>query len=239
MADTIRRAGYPTIVALQEIENIEVLEDLAQQEAILEFAYQPLLIEGFDSRGIDVGYLIRGDAEVLDVQQYDAPEGLTSRPPLLVKVKLEVGGQEETIYVINNHFTSMAAGVEITEPRRNAQAQWNVHILQEIILKEDPDARVAIVGDLNSFFDSQPIQTLRDAGLDHVLDIVRPDQRYNYIYQGESQVLDHILVTRNLFEILDGVHLLHVNADFPPPRPDDASAERKSDHDPVIAIFGD
>ena len=237
MADTIRRAGYPTIVALQEIENIEVLEDLIQQEAILEFAYQPVLIEGFDGRGIDVGYLIRGDAEIVDVKQYDAPEGLTSRPPLLVKVKVAIRGKEQTLYVINNHFTSMAAGVEITEPRRTAQAMWNVHILQDIILAQEPDAMAAIVGDLNSFFDSQPIQTLRDAGLDHVLDDVRPDRRYNYIYQGESQVLDHILVTLPLFQWLNETRILHVNADFPPPDPEDPSAERKSDHDPIIAVF--
>ncbi len=237
MADTIRRAGYPTIVGLQEIENIEVLEDLAQQDAILEQAYQPVLIEGFDSRGIDVGYLVRGDAEILDVQQYNAPEGLTSRPPLLIKVNIDVDGEKQVVYVINNHFTSMSAGVEITEPRRTAQAEWNVHILKDIILAQDPEARVAIIGDLNSFFDAWPIQVLRDAGLDHVLDDVRPDQRYNYIYQGESQVLDHILITRNLFQQLRATHILHVNADFPPPKPDDPSAERKSDHDPIIAIF--
>jgi len=238
MADTIRRAGYPTIVALQEIENIEVLEDLAQEEAILEFAYQPVLIEGFDGRGIDVGYLIRGDAEIVDVKQYDAPEGLTSRPPLLVKVNFKLNGETRTLYVINNHFSSMAAGVEITEPRRTAQAQWNVHILQEIILKEEPEAMVAIAGDLNSFLDSQPIQTLRDAGLSHVLDPLPEDQRYNYIYQGESQVLDHILITPALNDLWLATHILHTNADFPLPSPDDASAERKSDHDAIIAIFG-
>jgi len=235
MADTIRRAGFPTIVALQEIENIGVLEDLARQDAIIEQAYQPVLIEGTDSRGIDVGYLIRGDATILDVQQYNAPEGLTSRPPLVVKVQLP--DDAGVVYVINNHFTSMSAGVEITEPRRNAQAEWNVHVIKDIILADDPNAMIAVMGDLNSFFDSKPVQTLRDAGLDHVLDDVRPDKRYNYIYQGESQVLDHILTTRNLFQMLAETRILHVNADFPPPKPDDASAERKSDHDPIIAIF--
>ncbi len=237
MADTIARAGYPTIVGLQEIENIDVLKDLAAEDAIRVSAYQPVLIEGFDNRGIDVGYLIRGDAEIVDVKQYNAPEGLTSRPPLVVKLQLDLRGGQKTLYVINNHFTSMAAGVEITEPRRTAQAQWNVHIVKDIILAQESDALIAVMGDLNSFFDSQPIQTLRDAGLDHVLDDARPDQRYNYIFQGESQVLDHILVTRNLFEMLRQTRILHVNADFPPPRPDDPTAERKSDHDPIIAIF--
>jgi uncharacterized repeat protein (TIGR01451 family) len=239
MADTIRRAGFPTIVALQEIENIDVLDDLVQEDALKEAAYQPALIEGFDSRGIDVGYLVRGDAEIMDVKQYDAPEGLTSRPPLVIHVKLDLrGGAANSVYVINNHFTSMSAGVAITEPRRDAQARWNVHIIQDIILKEAPNAMIAVVGDLNSFFGSKPIQTLRDAGLSHALDILPDDERYDYIFQGESQALDHILITANLFDLLKETRILHVNADFPPPAADDASAERKSDHDPIIAIFG-
>jgi len=237
MAATIADAGYPTVVGLQEIENIGVLEDLAKQNAILEQAYQPVLIEGTDSRGIDVGYLVRGDAEILDVQQYNAPEGLTSRPPLAIKVKVTTKDGPVTLYVINNHFTSMSAGVEITEPRRNAQAEWNVHIIEDIILPKDPDAMIAVMGDLNSFFDSKPVQTLRAAGLKHVLDFLPADQRYTYIFQGDSQALDHILITPNLYDLLQNVIILHVNADFPPPAPDDTSPIRKSDHDPIIAIF--
>jgi len=94
------------------------------------------------------------------------------------------------------------------------------------------------MGDLNSFFDSQPVQALRDAGLKHVLDFLPEEERYTYIFQGASQVLDHILVTPNLYDMLQDVVILHVNADFPPPDPEDDSPIRKSDHDPIIAIFG-
>lgn len=237
MAATIADAGYPTIIGLEEIENIDVLKDLAQQDAIRDQAYQPVLIEGFDSRGIDVGYLVRSDARILDVQQYDAPEGITSRPPLLLKVQIGSGSDAPVLYAIVNHFSSMSGGVEITEPRRNAQAKWNVHIIKDIILPQDPDAMIAVMGDLNSFLGSKPVQTLRDAGLKHVLDFLPADQRYTYIFQGESQVLDHILVTPNLYNLLKNVIILHVNADFPPPTQGDPSPIRKSDHDPIIAIF--
>jgi len=63
------------------------------------------------------------------------------------------------------------------------------------------------------------------------------EERYNYIYLGESQVLDHILVTPSLFDLLKKVEILHVNADYAPAIPDDPSPLRKSDHDPVITIF--
>ncbi len=232
-AATIQAAGAPTIVALQEIENIGVLEDIAAQEALAGYDYQAVLIEGHDSRGIDVGYLVRGDqAEILDVQQFDAPEGLTSRPPLMLHVR--IGSRE--VYVINNHFTSMAGGVEATEPRRNAQAAWNVKLVQDI-QAQNPDAWIVVLGDLNSFYDSLPLDTLRAAGLRHVFESLPEAERYTYIYQGEAQTLDHILVTEPMWNALARVEVLHVNADFTLPDENDTSPRRKSDHDPVVAVF--
>jgi predicted extracellular nuclease len=107
----------------------------------------------------------------------------------------------------------------------------------EQILADDPEAYITVIGDLNSFLNTLPIQTLEDGGLMHTFDILPEEQRYNYVYQGESQVLDHILVTPNLMDLLEQVVILHVNADYPLPDPDDTSPLRKSDHDPVIAIF--
>jgi predicted extracellular nuclease len=236
-ANTIDVAGAPLIVGLQEVENISVLEDIAASEVLAGYGYEALLIEGTDSRGIDVGYLIRGDrATFVSVEQFVAPEGLTSRPPLLVQVEVETENGPATVFVINNHFTSMSAGVEATEPRRDAQAAWNVEVLEQV-LREHPDAYVAVIGDLNSFYDSRPIDTLRAAGMNHVFEIIPEDARYSYIFQGFSQTLDHILVTPALFELLTRTEVLHVNADFGPPDPGDPSPIRASDHDPVVAVF--
>ncbi len=237
VAHTIIAAGAPTIVGLQEVENIGILEDVAEHESLAAYQYQPYLIEGTDGRGIDNGYLVRGDvAEVVNVEQFMAPEGLTSRPPLLIEVRVKTAAGEGTIFVANNHFTSMSAGVEATEPRRTAQAAWNIEVM-EGVLAENPGAYYAVIGDLNSFFDSLPIHTLRNAGLAHVFDVLPESERYNYIYQGASQTLDHILVTPSLFDLLLRVEILHVNADFAPPLRGDESPLRKSDHDPIVATF--
>jgi hypothetical protein len=107
----------------------------------------------------------------------------------------------------------------------------------EKVLADHPDAYVAVVGDLNSFYDSRPINTLRQAGMKHVFEIIPEDERYSYIYQGLSQTLDHIMVTPSLFELLNRTEVLHVNADFGPPDPGDPSPIRTSDHDPVVAVF--
>jgi predicted extracellular nuclease len=237
VANTIKTAGAPLIVGLQEVENIAVLEDIAAQEILAEYGYEPLLIEGTDSRGIDVGYLIRSErATFISLEQFVAPEGLTSRPPLLVQVEVETANGPATVFVINNHFTSMSAGVEATEPRRNAQAEWNVAVMQQV-LADHPEAYVAVIGDLNSFYDSRPIDTLRKAGMNHVFEVLPEEEHYSYIYQGLSQTLDHILVTPALFELLTRVEVLHVNADYALPLPDDASPLHSSDHDPVVAVF--
>jgi predicted extracellular nuclease len=130
----------------------------------------------------------------------------------------------------------MSGGEEATEPRRLAQAEWNLSLVNEI-LSQNPDALVAIVGDLNSLFLSSPIQALRDGGLIPVFDTLPAEERYTYIYEGESQVLDYIITTSALFDILQRVEALHINADFPPQTPDDTSPVGESDHDPVIAVF--
>ncbi len=238
VANTILAAGAPTIVGLQEVENIGVLEDIAAHEVLAGYDYQPVLIEGTDSRGIDVGYLIRGDqARILQTQQFPAPEGLTSRPPLMVQVEITTAAGAVQVYVLNNHFTSMSGGEKATEPRRTAQAAWNVTVMEEI-LAADPGAYLSVMGDLNSYYDSLPVDTLRQAGLVHVFERLPEEERYTYIYRGRSQSLDHILVTANLMDALRRVDVLHVNADYAIPAPGDESPLRKSDHDPVVAVFG-
>ncbi|MCB2178621.1 lamin tail domain-containing protein [bacterium] len=235
VAATIVTAGAPTIIGLQEVENIGILEDIAEHELVADYGYIPVLIEGDDSRGIDVGYLVRGDmAEVMDVVQYPAPEGITSRPPLLVKVQIK--DSDTVVYVLNNHFTSMSGGEAATEPRRNAQAAWNVEVMDEL-LTADPGAALAVIGDLNSYYSSLPIQTLRDGGLVHAFDRLPAEERYTYIYEGVSQTLDHIMMTPELDSLVSDVTVLHVNADFPISAADDVSPLHKSDHDPVIVVF--
>jgi predicted extracellular nuclease len=228
--------GSPTIVGFQEVENISVLEDVSQHDFIEAFDYLPVLVEGMDSRGIDVGYLVRGDqVELLSVTQHPAPEGLTSRPPLLIEVSLKQDPQRK-IYVINNHFTSMAAGELATEPQRSGQASWNLEVIAAII-QEDPSAEVAVIGDLNSFYDSPPLDILRNGGLNHVYEFGVVEMPYTYIYQGESETLDHILLTPSLHSDITRVHILHTNADYPSFDPGDNSPLGLSDHDPVVVVF--
>ncbi|MFQ5578465.1 MAG: endonuclease/exonuclease/phosphatase family protein, partial [Anaerolineae bacterium] len=237
IANSIAAMGYPTLIAFAEVENIGVLERVAGQPQLADYNYRAVLVEGRDSRGIDVGYLVRGDrAEALNAELRLDDEGLFTRGPLVLQTRIATPNGDVTLYTLANHWVSLGAGFETTEPRREQQAQWNLNLAAEI-LAADPQARIAILGDLNTFLDAPSIQLLRNAGFVHVFDFLPPEERYTYIYQGESETLDHILVTPNLAELIAGVSVLHINADFPPAAPDDDSPRRTSDHDPVVVQF--
>jgi predicted extracellular nuclease len=237
IAATLLAADTPTVVALQEVEHMGILEDLVSHPLLVDFGYEPYLLEGTDSRGIDVGYIVRRETvDVLDVRQFPAPEGLTSRPPLLMHLGVKRQGLNSELYLLNNHFTSLAGGEAATEPRRTAQAAWNISIIEQI-RAASPDAEVIVLGDLNSFYHSTPLDTFRQAGLQHVYESLDDPDQYTYIFEGVSQNLDHILVSPGLFDRINAVAVLHVNADYALPAPEDESPLRKSDHDPVIVAF--
>jgi predicted extracellular nuclease len=65
----------PTIIGVQEVENLTVLNDLAARPEI-KAEYEAVLVDGPDERGIDVGLLYRVDqVRVLD---YEARQGCTT-----------------------------------------------------------------------------------------------------------------------------------------------------------------
>jgi len=248
---TIVALGAPTIVGLQEVENVGVLEDVAVQPALAGYGYQAALIEGPSSRDIDVGFLVRGDRATLEgIGQYQTPESLFDRPPLMITVTLHTALRQAqgiasagdvTVYAIVNHFISKAGGEALTEPRRVREAEWNGHLVDGI-LAADPDGYVVVLGDLNDYYDSAPLRALTQGDtpggrLVNVADALPPEERYSYIFEGVSQLLDHVLVTPALAARQARVDVLHINADYPPPDPADPSPRHSSDHDPLVAVF--
>jgi predicted extracellular nuclease len=229
--------GAPTVVALQEVENIRVLEDLILLEVLEPYGYEAYLLEGTDSRGIDVGFLVRTSrTRVINVKQAQVPEELSGRPPLILELNVAGAGDAGQLFLINNHFTSLTDGVEATLPARTRQAEQLMGVAVEL-RKDHPGAEVILVGDLNSFYSSQPVDLLRQAGWPDVFDSLAREDRYTYNYQGVSQLLDYILVSPQFLEKLTRVTILHLNADFPLSLPDEMSIYRVSDHDPVVALF--
>ncbi|MCB9004576.1 MAG: endonuclease/exonuclease/phosphatase family protein, partial [Ardenticatenaceae bacterium] len=238
VADAIVRMGAPTILGLQEVENIGVLQDLAAQDALAAYGYEAYLVEGEDSRGIDVGYLVRGDRVTVEgFANYPEPSGLTARPPLLITATVHLDTGDQRLYVLNNHFLSLSAGEEATEATRTAQAAWNVSLMEHI-RTVDPEAQFVVLGDLNSFYQTPPLDTLEAAGLHHAYEFLPEEERpYTYIFEGGTQSLDHILLSEGLFARVTAVTTLPIDADYPLPEPGDLSARGVSDHDPLVVTL--
>jgi predicted extracellular nuclease len=141
-----------------------------------------------------------------------------------------------TVFVIANHFASKGGDdpthgrfqppVRGSEAQRIKQAQVVRGFVDEL-LAADPRANVIVAGDLNDFQFSPTIETLTEDGkLTALIDTLPADERYSYVFEGNSQVLDHILVSRAPRDV--DYDVVHINAEF---------AEQASDHDPQVVRF--
>jgi predicted extracellular nuclease len=184
---------------------------------------------------------------------YECPPGynpLFSRPPLVIhlKVKTKTGWcwkpkhmKYKDLWVIVNHFKSKGVYPPTYAsplPRRIQQAEWVGSLVDEI-QADHGGAKVIVIGDLNDFMDSEPLEVLEDGGLRNKMWNVNKKNRYTYIYRGVSEVLDHILITPTLLGKWRCTHVLHFNADWPyrTYRYDTTSAHWSTDHDIVVGAF--
>ncbi len=163
---------------------------------------------------------------------------LFNRPPLVVDLAVSgEWGDDYALTVIVNHWKSKGGDETVNVVRRTAQAE-HVAGLVQAKLDADPNAHVVVLGDLNDYFQSGPVETLRTGttpNLRHVYQFLSPADRYTYIFNGGSQVLDHMLMTPNMTSAFAGASPLHINADFPYPAVTDRdSLHHSSDHDPVV-----
>jgi predicted extracellular nuclease len=158
-----------------------------------------------------------------------------SRKPLAAM--FEFNGQ--FLYVIVNHLNSKSGDGslfgDIQPPNLESESQRVlqtklIHGFAEDILKINPEAMVIVMGDLNDFPWSEPIKTLSGEILTNLVTELPLEEQYTYIYEGNAQVLDQILVSESLAEKLSSVDVVHLNSEF-------YYQDRVSDHDPVVAIF--
>ncbi len=162
-----------------------------------------------------------------------------TRNPLLAV--FEFAGEQFT--VINNHLTSRFGStpvfgaiqpfVQAGEAEREAQMQaLNDYV--DFLLAEDEDSAIVVLGDLNTFeFTDDLTEILPGTGAERVLTnligTLKDDNVYSFNFEGNSQVLDHLLVSDALLDNAK-LDIVHVNVDFP--RVDDTVG---SDHEPLVA----
>ncbi|MEU2493398.1 endonuclease/exonuclease/phosphatase family protein [Streptomyces sp. NPDC007883] len=141
-----------------------------------------------------------------------------------------------TVFVIANHFGSKGGDEGLTshhqpparssEAKRLLQAQ-TVNVFVKDILKAQCNADVVVLGDINDFEFSETTKALTAGGaLYPAIKSLPRAERYSYVYQGNSQVLDQILTSPSIDDF--SYDSVHVNAEF---------ADQNSDHDPQVLRF--
>ena len=160
------------------------------------------------------------------------PAFASSRKPLAA----EFLWKGRTVFAIANHFNSKggddplvralpAAGrsprrCSATSRRRWWPASWRTSS------RRTSRAAIAVLGDLNDFQFSRTLDILEGAGLTNLMKTLPAEERYSYVFDGNSQVLDQILVSTSCCTPAPEYDSVHVNAEF---------ADQASDHDPQVA----
>ena len=169
-----------------------------------------------------------------------SPGRVAPQDPAFTDTRKSLAGEfrlhGKKVFVVANHFSSKTADdplfgrvqppVRASEPARHAQAQA-VNDFVDQLVAADPQVNVVVLGDINDFEFSQTVQLLEGDVLTTLMATLPQAERYSYVFEGNSQVLDQILVSNPL---LAGFPVdydpVHVNAEF---------ADQASDHDPQVA----
>ena len=149
------------------------------------------------------------------------------------------------VFAIVNHFSSKGDDqplfgpaqppTRFSEVARHGQAQL-VNDFVDAILARDDKARVVVLGDINDFEFSETTDLLEGGVLTSLIKTLPPNERYSYVFEGNSQVLDQILLSdrlrRNPYR--PAYDVVHLNSEF-------ADAIQASDHEPSVVRmkFGD
>jgi len=158
----------------------------------------PMLIDGNDPRGIDVGVCTNYPILSLKTHMFDGPANSRtfSRDCLRVEMALPDG---RSLHLLCNHFKSKSGGEAASDPRRRRQAKRVAEILSEYDLKKD---LVIVAGDLNDTADANsPLRPLLDVpNLYDVLALQFPNApaaRWTYHFNAFEQI-DYVLVSKPL-----------------------------------------
>ena len=217
--------GLPHVIALQEVENLNVLNRIAAEiERRYHARYRPILLPGHDPSAINLAYLVRHGVEIKKVEQLFNDESfgageqfLFSRPPL----HLEACYIENCLSLLNLHLRSMrgidggSSGDRVRRKRlaqAEAVAQWSNRLQNSRV-----GVSLLIVGDLNALTPADEHvdvagiirgnpdnRNKRLSGPDLVQPdlvdlslLIPPDKRYSFVFKQRRQQLDYMLVNRD------------------------------------------
>jgi len=203
----------PVIIGLAEVENRQVIEDLANDPALVSKDYGIVHFESPDARGIDVALMYQKefftpiDTSSHELKIYDdlTRKRVYTRDQLLVSGKLE----GEMIHVIVSHWPSRSGGEARSRPKRIAAAKLNKRIIDSL-QANDPYAKIFSMGDLNDDPTNSSLKDVLKAKRDKedvkLKGIYNPMEDFfrkglgSNAYRDAWSLFDQILITKPLLD---------------------------------------
>ena len=234
--------GLPHIIALQEVENLNVLRQIAAEIRRRYSAdYRPLLLPGQDVSGINLAFLVRRDVKIKNIEQLfrDVKFRLTgnplfSRPPL----HLEACMIANCISLLNVHLRSMRGidssrdGKRVTGKRlRQAEtvAAWSnefqgsragasLLILGDFNALTPSDEHVDVAGIIRGKPDNttagSPGRDLVDPDLVDITELIPPAKRYSFIFRRKRQQLDYMFINQSFAAVVKTIDFSRIDYHF-------------------------
>jgi hypothetical protein len=210
---TIISAGEwepPEIVAMCEVENRDVLEDLIYNTYLSKFKYSIIHEESPDQRGIDVCLIYRSDLIKVLNYRYWIPQGpdihfFTSRSILYAGILCGL----DTIHLFINHWPSRRGGVLSGESLRLMISSMVRAKADSIAGKSGGRSKIIIAGDFNSTPDDQEIRNLVDGGspentIVNLSESLTENSGGTYRYMGSWEMIDQVMVSKYLLNCASG-----------------------------------
>jgi predicted extracellular nuclease len=204
------------------------------------FLFNPARVSFVDRPGGDattpVEVVGSGDATHLSI----SPGRIDPENPAFDNSRKPLAGEfvfrDRTVFVVANHFASKGGDQalhgrfqppnRVSEIQRTQQA-LAVHRFVETLQGANPRAQLVVLGDINDFQFSPTTAILEGNGeLFSLINLLPRNERYSYVFDGNAQVLDQILVSSAVKK--PDFQVVHINAEF---------ADQASDHDPSIVRF--
>lgn len=220
----VLRAADADLVALQEVENLALLDRL--NAAIPELAYTERdLRDSFDGRGIDVAFLARSPVTMVASHLGERfPNATNTDNFFFTRDALEVftspGGFSVTVMIV--HFRSQLDG---GDDHRLAEALQARRIADRRI--ELGATRFLMIGDFNDLPGSDVYDAIvaDDAFADLTLAVPATD-RWSFVFRGNRQQLDYAFANPALEANVTNVRMVH-----------GPEVDVASDHQPVVVDF--
>ena len=190
------RGDPPELVALCEVENALVLEDLSTHPILAAYHYSYLHRESPDHRGMDVACLIRKGK----IQSFQW-EVLPFSPPVsatrdLMHVSMYQGPDTLDIFLV--HLISKYGGAGATAELRRSQTVQMVKLMDSVYAVRQ-QALILAAGDFNESYGGYAMEALRKAsfGGDSLIALLPKGGNGTYKYRGKWSHIDQILALQS------------------------------------------